>query len=197
MDQTNPSRAKLIKRYANRKLYDTERSCYVTLDEIAEMVKQGEDLRIVDNRTGEDLTGVTLTQIIYEDQKKTSERSNGLPLNALRSIIQQGGEIFMKLSTPSAWRSEPEPRKRVSYDLPEETLILQRLEEARRTTAPGQEAHLDALHKQMKGMAEQMESMERQLKQLTRTVADLRGELRKNMGRDSLPSQKSKPTLRL
>ena len=87
---------RLIKRYANRKLYDTERSAYVTLEEIAEMVKAGDDIQIVDNRSGEDLTGVTLTQIIYEDQKKP-DASSGLPLSALRGIIQQGGEMFAKI----------------------------------------------------------------------------------------------------
>jgi polyhydroxyalkanoate synthesis repressor PhaR len=87
---------RLIKRYANRKLYDTQRSAYVTLDEIAELVKAGEDIQIVDNRSGEDMTGVTLTQIIYEDQKNTDEEK-GLPLAALRSIIQQGGGLFAKL----------------------------------------------------------------------------------------------------
>ena len=91
---------RLIKRYANRKLYDTERSAYVTLEEIADMVKAGDDIQIVDNRSGEDLTGVTLTQIIYEDQKKP-DSSTGLPLSALRSIIQQGGEMFAKIKGAS------------------------------------------------------------------------------------------------
>ena len=87
---------RLIKRYANRKLYDTQTSSYVTLEEIADMVKVGEDIQIVDKRTGEDMTGVTLTQIIYEDQKSPGE-TRGLPLPALRSIIQQGGDLFARL----------------------------------------------------------------------------------------------------
>jgi polyhydroxyalkanoate synthesis repressor PhaR len=91
--ENNP---RLIKRYANRKLYDTQCSAYVTLDEIAQMVKAGEDIQILDNRSGEDMTGITLTQIIYEDQKNTDEKK-GLPLPALRSIIQQGGDLFAKL----------------------------------------------------------------------------------------------------
>lgn len=80
--------AKVIKRYANRKLYDTERSCYVTLDEIASMIKDGEDVRVVDNKTKEDLTAVTLAQIIVEEEKRETK----MPLKLLRSIIQSGGE---------------------------------------------------------------------------------------------------------
>jgi polyhydroxyalkanoate synthesis repressor PhaR len=80
--------ALLIKRYGNRKLYDTQASRYVTLDGIAELVRAGQDLRIVDNDSGEDLTAVTFAQIIFEEEK----RKNGLlGLPVLRWIIQQGG----------------------------------------------------------------------------------------------------------
>lgn len=78
---------KLIKRYTNRKLYDTVESRYVTLDEIAEMVKAGAEVQIVDNRTKEDLTSVTMAQIIFEEEKKTSK----MPLPMLREIIRTGG----------------------------------------------------------------------------------------------------------
>ena len=64
------SAAKIVKRYANRKLYDTERSCYVTLDDIAVMIRSGEEVTVVDNKSGEDLTSVTLAQIIFETEKK-------------------------------------------------------------------------------------------------------------------------------
>ena len=57
---------KVIKRYTNRKLYDTVESRYVTLDEIAQMIKAGAEVKIIDNRTKEDLTSVTLAQIIFE-----------------------------------------------------------------------------------------------------------------------------------
>ena len=79
---------KVIKRYANRKLYDTVESRYVTLEEIAEMVKAGTEVRIVDNRTKEDLTSVTLAQIIFEEEKKTSKMS----LRTLKDLIRHGGE---------------------------------------------------------------------------------------------------------
>lgn len=79
---------KIIKRYTNRKLYDTVESRYVTLDEIAEMVKNGVEVRIVDNRSKEDLTSVTLAQIIFEEEKKKSQ----MPLSVLREIIRRPGE---------------------------------------------------------------------------------------------------------
>ncbi len=79
---------KVIKRYTNRKLYDTVESRYVTLEEIAEMVKQGVEVQIVDNRTKEDLTNVTLAQIVFEEEKKKSQ----MPLGLLREIIRQPGE---------------------------------------------------------------------------------------------------------
>jgi polyhydroxyalkanoate synthesis repressor PhaR len=93
---------KVIKRYSNRKLYDTERSKYVTLDEIAKMIKAGEEVTIIDNETKEDLTSVTLTQIIYEEEKRESR----MPLSMLRNLIQTGGEALTEffdksLKTPA------------------------------------------------------------------------------------------------
>ena len=79
---------KVIKRYTNRKLYDTVESRYVTLDEIAGMIKEGVEVQIVDNRTKEDLTSVTLAQIIFEEEKK----QNQMPLAVLREIIRHPGE---------------------------------------------------------------------------------------------------------
>ena len=79
---------RVIKRYANRKLYDTQHSCYVTLDQIAQMVRDSEDVRIIDNNSKEDLTSVTLAQIIFEEEKKRRL----LPLQGLKAIIQTSGE---------------------------------------------------------------------------------------------------------
>jgi polyhydroxyalkanoate synthesis repressor PhaR len=79
---------KVVKRYANRKLYDTEESRYITLDEIAEMIRAGSEIKVVDNRNQDDLTSVTLAQIIFEQEKKTPL----LPLGAFRDIIRNRGE---------------------------------------------------------------------------------------------------------
>ncbi len=86
--------ARIIKRYANRKLYDTQHSRYVTLDQISEMVRNGDDVQIIDNKTKEDLTSVTMAQIIFEEEKK---QRSFLPLQTLRNIIQNGGESFANL----------------------------------------------------------------------------------------------------
>lgn len=82
-------KARIIKRYQNRKLYDTQNSCYVTLEDIAKLIKEGEDVSVIDNKNHEDLTSVTLTQIILEEGKK---KRNLLPLSALKDIIASGGE---------------------------------------------------------------------------------------------------------
>lgn len=60
----------VIKRYANRKLYDTESKRYVTLEDLANFIRQGENVRVVDHVTGEDLTSLTLLQVIFEEEKK-------------------------------------------------------------------------------------------------------------------------------
>lgn len=84
---------RVIKRYANRKLYDTRDSRYVTLQQIAEFVREGEDVQIIDNNTKEDLTNVTLAQIIYEEEKKGEPAPASI--KNLRSLIQSGGERLM------------------------------------------------------------------------------------------------------
>ena len=76
--------ARTIKRYANRKLYDTRESRYVTLEHIAAMVRAGDDIRVVDNTTQTDMTTATLAQIIFEEEKATPR----LSLAGLRGIIQ-------------------------------------------------------------------------------------------------------------
>jgi len=81
----------VIKRYQNRKLYDTKRSTYVTLEEISRMIKDGEDVQIIDNRTKDDLTAVTLAQIVFEEEKK---KQSLLPLGILKKIIQGGGDTL-------------------------------------------------------------------------------------------------------
>src|SRR6516165_996940 len=74
----------VIRKYANRRLYNTSARKYVNLDDIAALIRQGADLQVVDARSGEDLTRVVLTQIIVEDAKG---QTNGLPLELLRQLI--------------------------------------------------------------------------------------------------------------
>ena len=84
---------KVIKRYTNRKLYDTVESRYVTLDEIAEMIKAGGEVKVIDNRTKDDLTAVTLAQIIFEEEKKSSRTS----MKTLLGLIRQGSEMAQQV----------------------------------------------------------------------------------------------------
>lgn len=78
---------RLVKRYSNRKLYDTSESRYVTLDEIARWVKAGEEVKILENESGEDLTAVTFAQIILEEERK---KTGLLSLRLMRDLIQHG-----------------------------------------------------------------------------------------------------------
>lgn len=80
-------KVKIIKRYQNRKLYDTQQSCYVTLDDIAKMIRTNEEVMVIDNKSKNDITAATLTQIIFEAEKKASQYA---PLFTLREIIQNG-----------------------------------------------------------------------------------------------------------
>lgn len=84
----------VVKRYPNRKLYDTEAKQYITLDGIATLIREGNDVQVVDHATGEDLTAVTLTQIIVEQQKK---RGGFLPQTVLTGLVQAGGETMSTL----------------------------------------------------------------------------------------------------
>ncbi|MFW5966826.1 MAG: polyhydroxyalkanoate synthesis regulator DNA-binding domain-containing protein [Persicimonas sp.] len=87
----------IIKRYPNRKLYDTDASRYVTLDEIEAMIKEGQDVKIVDNASGEDITHATLAHIVFEQERS---EEGMLPLSALRGIIQSGEEFIHRLQAP-------------------------------------------------------------------------------------------------
>jgi len=77
-----------IKRYPNRKLYNTDTKQYITLDELAELIRDGQELEVVDNASGEDLTVLTMTQILFEQVKK---QAGFLPRTLLTGLIQAGG----------------------------------------------------------------------------------------------------------
>jgi polyhydroxyalkanoate synthesis repressor PhaR len=83
----------VIKRYPNRKLYNTEAKQYITLEQIAHLIRDGQEVEVVDHATGEDMTALTLTQVILEQERR---RSGFLPQTVLTGLIQAGGE---RLST--------------------------------------------------------------------------------------------------
>jgi polyhydroxyalkanoate synthesis repressor PhaR len=165
---------KVIKRYQNRKLYDTHQSCYVTLDEIADMIMRGEDVVVVDNRTKKDITSSTLTQIIFEKQKRSK---TVIPVSTLRDIIQVGGGTFSGFLTKTA-ESGSNVLNKAKADLeksfiPEENLrgaflITQRaaedlrraIDEKAQNSGLSREA-LNATHIQLQNLNSQLSNLEK------------------------------------
>ena len=84
----------LIKRYSNRKLYDVDASSYIILDDIAEMVRRGEEVKVVDYATGTDLTALTLTQVIFEQEKKLGGL---LPQAILTRLLRVGNTTLQTI----------------------------------------------------------------------------------------------------
>lgn len=84
-----------IKKYANRRLYNTATSSYVTLENLCQMVKDGQDFVVEDAKTGEDITRSVLTQIIFEEESKTGQ--NLLPIGFLRRLISFYGDSLQSL----------------------------------------------------------------------------------------------------
>jgi polyhydroxyalkanoate synthesis repressor PhaR len=110
-------RKRVIKRYSNRKLYDTTDSKYVTLLELAELIRAGEEVQVIDNASKEDKTEVTLALIISEELK-TQPRD--IPLSALRSLIRErGGKWLSQLREGPIGKLIP---KEVEVEAPEESL---------------------------------------------------------------------------
>jgi polyhydroxyalkanoate synthesis repressor PhaR len=109
-DSAPPSSPRrIIKRYSNRKLYDTKGSSYVTLLQIAEMIREGEDVQIIDNATKEDKTDVTLALIISEELRT---KPRGIPLSTLKALIRNKGErILTQLREGPIGKLMPVPGK--------------------------------------------------------------------------------------
>jgi polyhydroxyalkanoate synthesis repressor PhaR len=183
---TTAREPKIIKRYTNRKLYDTVESRYVTLDEIAEMVKAGTEVKILDNRTKEDLTSVTLAQIIFEEEKKTSKMS----LRTLKDLIRHGGERAAQIveDTQAELRGRVEAVKQAAEQRVQTLLKTgqQTSDRAKEMVAASQEAvaqfqrrvdervrtalegmsNLPDLRRDLTTLAERIEALEKKLEQL-------------------------------
>lgn len=108
----------IIKKYANRRLYNTQTSSYVTLDHLSEMVKQGIDFEVHDARTSEDITRSVLTQIIFEEEAKGQ---NLLPIRFLRQLIRFYGDPmqsfvpgYLDLSMQSFIKNQEAMRDRIA-----------------------------------------------------------------------------------
>ncbi len=93
-EKTAPNNVIVIKKYANRRLYNTATSTYVTLDDLAAMVKAGSDFVVYDAKSNEDITRSVLTQIIFEEESKGT---NLLPINFLRQLIRYYGDSMQAI----------------------------------------------------------------------------------------------------
>jgi polyhydroxyalkanoate synthesis repressor PhaR len=168
---------KVIKRYTNRKLYDTVESRYVTLDEIAAMIRAGAEVKVIDNRTREDLTSITLAQIIFEQEKKSSQTS----LATLLGLIRQGGDIAQQLvgGTGAELRERlqglfargrgPSGRARDLLAVSREAIaaIQHRVDERVRTAFDGV-SHVGEVRKQLDDVATRLAELERRLEEMER-----------------------------
>jgi polyhydroxyalkanoate synthesis repressor PhaR len=111
----------VIKKYANRRLYNTQTSSYVTLDHLAQMVKEGTEFEVQDARTGEDITRSVLTQIIFEEEAKGQ---NLLPIKFLRQLIRFYGDSlqafvpgYLDMSMDSFTKNQGAMRDRIAEAL--------------------------------------------------------------------------------
>ena len=185
MSESSPSDpprvVRIIKRYSNRKLYDTTESRYITLEEISEMVKAGVELQILDNRSREDLTSVTLAQIIFEQEKRT----HLMPLSVLRELIRSPGEtlggfISAKV-TPrvASIREEAESRLGQLLRREEESAVellqttrraleewQRRLDERISGTVGNLSGNLPAMGKDLRALIQRLEQLEKQVQEL-------------------------------
>lgn len=138
--QDGVATVRVVKRYANRKLYDTVESRYVTLPQVAELVRQGVKVRIIDNNTKDDLTRVTLAQIVYEEERK---QSRAQPLTAFKEMLSASGERLITtlrespvgaLITRADSTEEPPPE---APEPPDATPDDKPVEEPREPSGPG------------------------------------------------------------
>jgi len=149
----------VIKKYGNRRLYDTTGSRYVNLDDLAALVRQGKEVKVVDAKSGRDLTRVVLTQIITEDAK---DKPTGLPLELLRQLIIASDEVrqeFLMWYLKSAFDTYQKVQDTVQHRLSEvHSAILSPVDMMRRflgTVAPvpvaqdGEDGEVDALRRRV------------------------------------------------
>ena len=82
---------RIIKRYQNRKLYDTHQSCYVTLEEIAQIVREGHEIQVIDNRTKNDITYMTQIQLLFDQERKSTRQGD---VELLKKVIRSEEGTF-------------------------------------------------------------------------------------------------------
>lgn len=196
------SEPRVIKRYANRKLYDTQSSQYVTLDQIAQMIRAGEEVRVLDNNSKDDLTSVTLAQIIFEEEKR---QKSFIPLGAMRHLIQSGGASLQELAQQAQARvlsvfrkgENDELRPEQLSEFPEQPGISAAATQAATTDAAGLHSVRELLERsqqtveewqrradeRLRNLLESLSpfaSLEKEVQRLAQRVEQLEAELSKN-----------------
>jgi polyhydroxyalkanoate synthesis repressor PhaR len=143
----------LIKKYANRKLYDTRTSRYITLEEIAELVRDGHEIRVVDRDNGHDLTQVTLSQIVLSQEKRGPTRL----VDAGGDAIYEGGQALLDyvrktLNVPSELRVQMERRREDIEERADDAIVraLRRLRIPNHTDIDRINERLDKISMQLK-----------------------------------------------
>jgi polyhydroxyalkanoate synthesis repressor PhaR len=143
----------LIKKYANRKLYDTRTSRYITLEKIAELVRDGHEIRVVDRDNGHDLTQVTLSQIVLSQEKRGPARL----VDAGGDVIHEGGQALLDyvrktLNVPSELRNQMERRRENIEEKADEAIesALRRLRIPSRSDIDRINTRLDRITMQLK-----------------------------------------------
>lgn len=116
----------IIKRYPNRKLYDTEAKRYVTLESITQMIQNGQDVQVIDYETGDDLTNLTLSQIIFEQEKKGS---GFLPRALLTNLIQASGQTIDQVRRTLLGGEPPAKQEEEQAPVEEEVSPLHRVDD--------------------------------------------------------------------
>ncbi|HLF89536.1 MAG TPA: polyhydroxyalkanoate synthesis regulator DNA-binding domain-containing protein [Anaerolineales bacterium] len=177
----------IIKRYANRKLYDTVAKKYVTLQGISKLVREGKNVQVVDYESGEDITAVTLAQVMFEREKK----SHGvLPHNVLSQLIQAGGETLntLRRSIPVpfnlAQRVDAEVERRIralieqgELDADEgENVLAKLLSQSRIETDQEPEGLAEFLHEQELPTRDDFEQLLAQIEILAGEIETLKGQ---------------------
>lgn len=157
----------VVKRYPNRKLYDTERSAYVTLDDLAEMIRKGRELQVIDNDTMEDITSNTLTQIIFEMEKKSKSL---LPISTLQQIIRSGGSMtqFVQKSLRSGVHSLSQAKSEVERDLAE---FSHRIDDKIKSTL-GTMSGVTSYKRKFQDLQTKVRELEMRISQVTRSARD-------------------------
>ncbi|MFS2317078.1 polyhydroxyalkanoate synthesis repressor PhaR [Maricaulis sp. D1M11] len=136
MGQTSSGDVITIKKYANRRLYDTSTSQYVTLDYLRELVKEGKNFRVIDAKSSEDLTRSVLAQIIFEEE---SRGANLLPVDFLRQLISFYGDSlqnvvpgYLQMSMNNFAQQQEEFRRRMGEAMTSPQASMQLMEEQTR-----------------------------------------------------------------